>query len=102
VKPPFEEPISRQTHPRAQSQSLPARLRVSSRAADELLHPADDFYARIFRDGHTRLFHSLTVHLNFTGENHSHGFLRRCGAASLDEKKIEPFAACLWFHKAFE
>jgi len=71
-------------------------------AADELLHPADDFDARIFRDGHTGLFHSLAVHLNFTGENHSHGSLRRCGAASLDEKKIEAFAACLWFHKAFE
>src|SRR5437879_3132482 len=73
-----------------------------SAAADELLQPADDFDARVFRNGHTCLFHSLAVHLNFAGENHSHGFLRRAGAAALDEKKVEALAACLWLHKALE
>src|SRR6266851_6915352 len=73
-----------------------------STAAGELLQPAGDFDPRVFRDGHACLFHSFAVHLNFTGDNHGHGFLRRVGAASLDEKKIEAFAACLWFHEAFE
>jgi hypothetical protein len=66
------------------------------------LQPADDFDARVFRNGHSCLFHSLAVYLNFTGENHSQGFLKRAGAASLDEKKIEAFAASLWFHEVFE
>ncbi len=52
--------------------------------ADELLQPAGDFDARVVRDWHTGLFHPLAVHLNFTGENHRQGFLRRSGAASLD------------------
>jgi hypothetical protein len=66
------------------------------------VQPAGDFDACVFRYRHTCLLYTLAIHLNFAGKNHGHGFLSRVGAASLDEKYIEPFSACLWFHGAFD
>src|SRR5437867_4313261 len=81
------------------------RMRKSARAfitvtADEFLRAADNFNAGVVRNGHACLSRSLAFHPNFTGENHGHSFLGRVGEASLDEKKIEPFASCFWFHDA--
>ena len=68
----------------------------------ESLRPAGDLYASIFRDGHACFPHASPIDLNLSGEDHRTGFLRRLRAAALNEKKIEPLADCLWFHKAFE
>src|SRR2546429_4960750 len=75
-------------------------FQLHAAAADEFLRSADNFNASVIRNGHASLSRSLAFHLNLTGENHGHSFLGRVGEASLDKKKIEPFASCFWFHDA--
>jgi len=76
VKPPLKSDIE-QNHPRAQSQSLPARLRFVPPRLTNLCTRLMLLCAHLPRRAFPP-FPLVTVHLNFTGENHSHGFLRRC------------------------
>src|SRR5207302_2019701 len=75
-------------------------FQLQTATADEFPRSADNFNAGVIRNGHASLSRSLAFHLNFTSENHGYSFLGRVGEASLNEKKIEPFASCSWFHDA--
>src|SRR5229473_6622417 len=75
---------------------------LETSTAREFLRTAGDFDAGICGHRHASLVCGRAIYLDFASEDQSKSFLRSAGETAFDKEKVEPLAACLGFHGAFE